>query len=321
MLFAVSISESAAQTEQWGDSYRTYTINVNTKDSIDVELSYEIRFFEEKKVGKFETSSIDTFLMLLAQDLQKQPEDNSDILFYIHGMFGGQPANYNYTLLDFKQRYLEKENSTMCRAIGYRWPAQNPAYMKDKAMAYQIADTVSHNFNYIVNAISALDKKVNVIANSLGTELFKEMLKYELQRESNQIKLNHIILSAPDLPDTALEPGETMSEAVILCEGMTVYYSQKDFTLTVSKNLNKENRLGLNGPSEATQGIEKVCFVEVTDISDEKNLAWKMTGHSYVRASDIISRDMLSAMMGEQLDKIDKREMQDKEKHIYRLKP
>ena len=321
MLFAVSVSESAAQTEEWGDSYRTYTINVNTKDSVSVELSYTIRFFNKKTVGKYETTSIDSFLMLLTQDIQKQPLDNSDLLFYFHGMFGGQPANYNYTLLDFKERYLDKENSSMCRVIGYRWPAQNAAYIRNKEVAYQIADTLSDNFNHLVSAIREEDNKVNVIANSLGAELLKEMLKYELQRDTNQLQLNQVIISAPDLVDTAIESDEIMSMAVDLCHRITVYYSQKDFTLTISKNLNKENRLGLNGPSSNTEGNDKICYVEVTDISDEKNLAWKMTGHSYVRASDIISRDMLSAMMGEEANQISNREEQEKERNIFRLKP
>ena len=262
-------------------------------------------------------------MMLLSQDLSKRPADNSDILFYFHGMFGGQPANYYYSIHDFRKRYLEKENSSLSRIIGYRWPAQNPVYVRDKAVAHQIADTLSHNFNYIANSISSLstDHKLIVLANSLGTELFKEMTRYELRREADRIQLDHIILSAPDLVDTALEEGEVMSEGLALCKGMTVYYSQKDFTLTLSKNLNKENRLGLNGPSADTPGHDKLTFVEVTDISDEKVLAWKLTGHSYVRASDIISRDMLSAMMGEPIDRIPNRDMQNTDQNVFKLRP
>lgn len=316
------ISEVSAQSDEWGDSYRTYTINTSIVDSTEVELSYEIRFFKETTVGKFQTNSLDTFLMLLSEDIRKLPINKSDVLFYFHGMFGGQAANYNYTLLDFKERYLEKDNSTMGRIIGYRWPAQNPIYIIDKANAHKIAKVLSDNFNQIVVSLNELRKhKVNVIANSLGNELFKEMMRYELERETDKVELHHIVLSAADLIDTAIERDSVLFQSLDYCNGMTVYFSQKDFTLGLSKNFNNQNRLGLNGPSEATLGHSKLSFVEVTEISDEKNLAWKMTGHSYVRASDSISSDMLSALMAVPPHKIENRKALDQERQTYKLLP
>lgn len=316
------ISEVSAQSEEWGDSYRTYTINVSIVDSVDVSLSYEVRFYKDTTVGKFQTNSLDTFLMLLFEDLGKLPPIKSDVLFYFHGMFGGQAANYNYTLLDFNERYLERDNSSICRIIGYRWPAQNPIYVIDKSNAHKIAEVLSDNFNQIVTAINGLEKsKVNALANSLGNELFKEMMRYELQRQSQKIQLHQVVFSAPDLIDTALESDSVLHQALDYCDGLTVYYSQKDLTLGLSKNFNNQNRLGLSGPSEATLGHSKLSFVEVTEISDEKNLAWKMTGHSYVRASDKISRDILAALMGIPPDRIKYRKVLDQERQVYKLLP
>jgi len=312
--------KSLAQAAKWADSYRSYTIEVSQEKG-EVVFSYLIRFSKDKEEGRYETNSLDTFLMLMDKDLATLPPDNSDVLFYLHGMFGGQPVNYNYTLKAFQERYLEKDRSSMSRIVGYRWPAQNPVYKKDKEVAYAIAEAMADNCNTIISFLRKVpSRKINFIANSLGTELFKEMMRYELEKEE-QIHIDNLIVSAPDLHDRSFEEGAVMSRAMDLVGSATVYFSTKDFTLSVSKNLNKENRLGLNGPCDATSCVPKLSFVEVTLISDEKNLAWKMSGHSYVRASDRVSADMLSAMMGVSPFEIPHREVQSREKRIFKLQP
>ena len=307
---------SFAQTD-WSVSYKNYTVEVILqKDS--VSFSYEVDLFSGDEKRRFTTSSLDSFLILMGEDLDGLA-DEEGLLFYFHGMFGGQRINYDLTLVDFRHLYVDTTESRIGRLIGYRWPGNNPAYLKDKQNAHMIASALSQHFADLVKFASQRNRSAHVITHSLGSELFKEML-FHITELSTPLELSEVVICAPDLDDTVLEKDSVLHAALPLMEHLTVYYSNKDFTLTMSKTLNKKNRLGLNGPSVKTTFSEKVTYVNVSLISDEKFLPWRMSGHSYIRGSRSIAADILSALNGDK-SSVPFRKMSDPSMNVYELQP
>jgi len=322
IIVVASITQLDGQVEEWQDSYRSYTINVDLK-SDEILFDYELYFISEDKKGSYRTASLDTFVLLLKNDIANFPTGKENILFYIHGMFGGQVLNYKSTLVDFRLRYIDPPASDMSRIVGYRWPGNSLDYPKCRDNAHAIAEAMNENFREILNHITAESPStsVNVIAHSLGSELWKEMMVYENTYASDNINLNQVVICAPDLDENAFHEGTPLSLAKARCKGLTVYHSNKDFTLTMSKNFNNRNRLGLDGPDEATAFGSNLSFVETSKIADEENFAWKMTGHSYVRASERCSGDILSVFTGLQASELAHRLPQADKLGCYILEP
>lgn len=323
ILMASSIIHASGQLDTWKDIYRSYTINVELKDD-EVLFEYELYFNTDSEKGSYKTSSLDTFILLLKKDMATFPEGKENVLFYFHGMFGGQILNYKSTLVDFKLRYIDPQVSDMSRVIGYRWPGNSLDYPKCKQNAHAIAEAMNSHFNALVRMIEqeASLTSVNVLTHSLGSELFKEMMSYEIQRSSTeQINLKEVIICAPDLDVTVFHEAEPLSMANKLWDRVTVYHSNKDFTLTMSKNFNNKNRLGLDGPDNETVFDPKLYFVETSKIADEENFAWRMTGHSYVRASNRCSADMLQTWLGTPSSDISNREAKSDVQNSYLLQP
>lgn len=294
-------SKVVGQDSIWKSSYRNYIVNADLKDD-KLSYSYEVRFTnEEGKQASFETSSLDTFKVILKKDMTTFQADKQDVLMYFHGYLAGQIHNFRATLADFKNLYIDPEESDIARVIGYRWPGNNIDYPKSKSNAHQFAAEINAHFRDLVLTIQKENDgaEVNVITHSLGSELFKEMMSHENGRVAEKLKLGQVAICAPDLDEDEFCADKPLTMAMTRWKSATVYHSDKDFTLTMSKNFNNKNRLGLDGPPAETITDPKLLFIDTSQIADEDNMAWRMTGHSYVRASARCGADILSALIGQ----------------------
>ena len=282
---------------------RHYGIEVDlVEDSVTFE--YKVIYTEEdsSKQYIYRTEDIDTFLLLMKRDLKRLPDDKDNVLSYLHGMMGGQVVNMNFTITGLTELYIHPEESDIGRLLWIRWPGNFPVYVRDKENAYAIAEDVAAKLLLINESISKIksDKGTPVendfIAHSLGCELFKEIHSYI---QPPRPMYGDVILSAADLDtDVFLQDG-SLASLHLYTKRSTMYYSSKDLTLTISKNLNKKPRLGLDGTHEDSVILPSYYFVDVTDISDETFLPMKLTGHAYYRGSKRVSEDMLATLRGE----------------------
>ena len=319
MLFVPSIL--SAQDAKWEKAYRSYTVNVNIDKKNQVTFDYEILFKDSTDSGSFKCTSLDTFLYILEKDLLSQPKEKNDLLFYFHGMFGGQPHLFNYNLEEFKNLYLEPEGSSLGRIIGYRWPGNLPSYDKDKQNARTISEPLSDHMDSLMGFVQILDKSIrsNVITHSLGSELFKDVVDIQSKNLGTHFSFNQIVLAAPDLDVDVFSAGQPLTWLASKSKRITTYFSTKDLTLTFSKKLNKKGRLGLDGPSDETLTQDNVSFVDMTAVKDEKQLPLRFTGHTYLRASELAASDILQILLGSHLDSITKRELVNEKLNVFKF--
>ena len=318
MLFVPTIL--SAQDSKWEKSYRSYTVNVNiVKDTVTFE--YEILFKDSTDSGSFKCSSLDTFLFVLEKDLLSLPKEKNALLFYFHGMFGGQSHLFSYNLDEFRNLYIEQETSSIARIIGYRWPGNLPSYEKDKQNAKKIAEPLSDHMNGIMEFVKNLNQSVesNVITHSLGSELFKDVVAVQQNNLSTHFAFDQIVLAAPDLDVDVFAKNTPLTWLSSISKRITTYFSRKDLTLTFSKKLNNKGRLGLDGPNAETLYQENVSFIDMTAVNDEKQLPLRITGHTYLRASDLASSDMLKTFSGARHDSITKRQLIDEELNVFKF--
>lgn len=258
-----------------------------------------------KEIHKEHSASMDTFLIWLFKDLNQHDASKNQILFHIHGMWGGQNRNFKRAYKLLNRFYLESEESDISHIVSLKWPGNDMEYKKNKKRIDDISALTKDmlldlllRFKLYQYFFSNNKSHVDLIAHSLGNELLSEVFAHFSSSEKEYRVFDQIILAASDNEIDVFEKGGTLDGLHSIANGVHVYYSERDLTLGVSNNLNKRDRLGRHGPSEETQFHPALHFINVKEIKDEVNLPDLMTGHSYYRASPLVITDIVNALKG-----------------------
>ena len=310
------------------DSRIQYNIIVESEsDDSSIAVSYEIIDLMDKSNSK-SVDSIDELMRSLFQDLNKQPLEKQQVLFYVHGMWGGKRFAFNRTYKMIEKMYLEDSSSDIARIISIKWPGNKMEYKINKKKLYEIDQEVTRilndffqSFYFFRFAYDMNNVALDMLAHSLGTELIKEVICQMPIQEYKSEVIEHLILASPDLSTDVFKLDTCFGENLCLIKQATVYYSGRDLTLGVSNNLNDIDRLGRVGPSENSVIPGNVCFVDVTEIKDDTNLSDLMTGHSTFRASPCVAKDILSTLTNNPALKLTERNTVDEQLNKYKLKP
>lgn len=305
--------------------YRSYGIEIELKeDTIQYEYVVHIDGGDSLRNFVYSTRSLDTFLIVMSTDLKALPKEKNNFLFFIHGMLGGQRLNLNMTLDNMKDMYLDPLSSDIARMVWIRWPGNTPVYNQAKENGHVIAPSLAIVQSKIVNHLknvsdtNDLELSIDLLAHSLGCELFKEIYKHE---KDNQNRYDQIVLCAADLEvDVFCESGP-LEDLHKSCNRASVYHSDKDLTLGISSKLNKRGRLGLDGAHADSHFHSDYVFVNMSQISDETFLPMKLTGHAYYRGSRRAGRDILQTLVGTPADKITGRAFSKKKDNHFKLIP
>lgn len=321
-LFILSYISSEAQYK-YASVERSYNIEVKLEEDSLVNFDYRVDFHETDTTAHavYETSSLDTFLFLLSSDIEKVPDDKRNLLFYIHGFMGGQSMNLRFTKYDLIEKYILPESSDISRLISIRWPGNMPVYKTSKANSVKVAPAVSKQLVQLMNELQSRTEggpiQYDILNHSLGCEFFKEVVQH-FPDEPVQY-FDQILLCAPDLDIDVFSRNGSLCDLQKYCNRTTVYFSNKDLTLGFSRELNKKGRLGLDGPHLETQFHDKLVFVEMSHVMDEKLLPMRLTGHSYYRGSTVAGNDILQTLIGLPADQIEARKKSEQGPQFFKL--
>jgi len=299
-LFSVFFWSLNAQVES---KRLQYNIVVESKSDEDIiRTTFEIEDLDNSTNSKT-VDSMSELISALFKDLSELPKNKNQVLFYVHGMWGGKKFAFDRTYKMIENLYIDHEDSDVARIISLKWPGNKMEYKVNKKKLYQIDDDVTELFedfftSYYTNRyFSGLPNiDIDMIAHSLGTELIKEVICQLPQEKFTSPIIDQLILASPDLATDVFEKEECFADNLHLANHTTVYFSTRDLTLGVSNNLNDLDRLGRAGPTENSIIPEQTTFVEISEIKDETNFSDLMTGHSSFRASPVVSRDILSIL-------------------------
>jgi len=305
-----------------------YNLLVQSDASDEFEVEYEMRIPGEGNNPDrvYLTTSQDSFLLMLYQDLKSADSEKSQLLLHIHGMWGGRRMNFNRAYKLLETYFLKRPESDFYRLINVKWPGNEMEYKINRAKILEIADPLQElivNLSRKIQLINFLNNNVStrmdLIAHSLGNVLLEEMVQNINSSEFTYPLFSEVVLAAPDLEVDAFLKEGRMADFHKLCERAHVYFSTKDLTLGVSSNLNDRSRLGLSGPVADSQIADNIFFIDCSILSDEDKFGDRMTGHSYYRASPIATMDMLESFKSKQAHKIDRRKLTNETLNIFQI--
>lgn len=247
----------------------------------------------------------DNFYNKLSKNLKDYK--NGDIIIFIHG--------YNNNIDDAVLRTaqisydLESVSDKNFIPMTYSWASKDDVkkYLAD----YDIAEwSVPHLKEFLIDVHSnAKNRNINVIVHSMGNKVFTKALD-ELHRENKNIKLNQVILAAPDI-DAKVFMDNIVPSIKSITNRTTIYLSNKDKTMMLSESIRtREPRLG-RGDKELKELLllqrwekEKINLINAsnTDFS-----LWGLN-HSYFAEIESVIFDISNAIKGISIEEREKKD-------------
>ena len=192
--------------------------------------------------------------------------------------------------------------------IAYAWPStpKNLAYLSD----LETTSLSSYNFRifleYLARETNA--ENIHIIGYSAGTRvvingLIQLALRHKVETKETfreHLRIGHVILNASDF-DRQLFGAYINAGILDVAENTTIYLSELDSALSLSKWLFNRQRLGQmweerklpEGLAELLWQTDDLILIDVTDV--EK--AASGNGHAYFRKSPWVSSDILSTLL------------------------
>jgi len=217
-----------------------------------------------------------SFFSDLRDEIAKNSKDERYVLVYIHG--------YNTTFDEAAQRaasigYQLKAPTTAF----FSWPSQGrpAAYVADKNAADISAGKLA---SFLVNLqAQSGTEKIHIIAHSMGNDVLLQAIEHPILKTAFRkgLKFGQIILAAPDVDADRFAEHATAYPSV--ADRVTLYASNDDSALSLSKGIAKFPRAGLLPP------IMRVTGIDSLDVSSV-NLSF--LGHAFVASELAVLEDM-----------------------------
>ena len=181
-------------------------------------------------------------------------------LIFVHGF----NTTFDYALYRTAQiAYdLKFDGAPFC----YSWPSGGGlgSYTFDRERSGQSQKFLKEYIELVLDQTGA--EAVSVVAHSMGNQPMLQVLKDIKASRPNGLVFNQIILAAPDVDRDSF--GDIAAEIKGLAKNITLYASENDTALAISRSVNGGSRAG-DIPSTGPLIIPGVDTLDVTSVSTD----------------------------------------------------
>ncbi|RPH27712.1 MAG: alpha/beta hydrolase [Bacteroidales bacterium] len=273
------------------DNTRDHTLHLGNCN-VSIPLSHKVGtierpnwfsslFFDESPKKHFTILSnriVDEseFKNLLKQKIGQS--DEKDILLFIHGF------NVRFDDAMMRAAQLGYDLNFKGAVTAFSWPSNGKVsgYLLDADTARLSSDYLCDFIKKMIDNTNAC--KLNIIAHSMGNVVLTQALQ-QLRSEGvfpNTI-FNQIVLAAPDI-DKDIFINQIMP-SINRNFGLTLYASDKDKALIVSKSIRK-------GYSRLGEGGDNITIIDGLDTVDASNVDTSLLGHGYFADTQSLINDI-----------------------------
>lgn len=202
----------------------------------------------------------DEFLALVRARLTASDRYKKHALIFVHGF----NTTFDYALYRTAQiAYdLKFDGAPFC----YSWPSGGGlgSYTFDRERSGQSQKFLKEYIELVLDQTGA--EAVSVVAHSMGNQPMLQVLKDIKASRPAGLVFNQIILAAPDVDRDSF--GDIAAEIQGLAKNITLYASENDTALAISRSVNGGSRAG-DIPSTGPLIIPGVDTLDVTSVSTD----------------------------------------------------
>jgi len=222
-------------------------------------------------------------------DVMSDMEKSSDVLIYIHGFNVSwfSAVGYALALQIMLRNARTRDPEQNIVVVLFTWPSDGMAlpwasYKSDRSEATGSGAAVGRAFLKARDFLAGLRDRakkggkqlcgqdIHLLCHSMGNYLLQSALArtFDFTPGNTLPRLfEHVFLCAPDVDDSALEPGQSLAQVDQIARNVTIYHNRGDKAMVIS-DYTKGNpeRLGGSGAAHPALLHNKVHQVECTPI-------------------------------------------------------
>jgi esterase/lipase superfamily enzyme len=209
--------------------------------------------------------------------------------------------------------------------LAFAWPSQGTllGYQRDRSMARQSGAALARVIRRLMTETGSVDRAspqpvIHLLCHSMGNYVLRFGVQSLLAQPSEVAPgdplpatpvahlptvFRQIILAAADEDSDAFDRQDKLKALPDLGRGVTVYYTDEDWVLTVLSGTFEFNgpRLGATGPDNMATTSDKVTAVDVSDVVPAE---LNTNSHQYYRIYPPVRDDAVAVLSGQAPDKI-----------------
>ena len=274
------------------EEFTHYYIKIDGSEieNFDLELGiveYDVEY--NPKQRKLE--NISTLTQLNDAICASMGEDNTSeqLNVLIHGIWGDYSFAWKemvrnlsrdvYTTYDDKKKVL----------LSIIWDS-SINYLTGVKIACKKGDYLGPFLNELVGC-QAEETKISFLCHSMGNRIFEHMMLSSGLIGNEKQVIDHYIAAGADVESDIFDKGKPLENLNKVIKDVTIYVHNNDRSLKMSKLVNKNKRLGLNGLDPYTMP-DNFSIIDVSVITDHVNFSSSMSNHRYFYMSPTVVKDI-----------------------------
>jgi esterase/lipase superfamily enzyme len=137
----------------------------------------------------------------------------------------------------------------------------------------------------------AEETKISFLCHSMGNRIFQHMMLSSGLIENGEQVIDHYIAAGADIESKVFDKGKPLENLNKVIKDVTIYVHNNDRSLKMSKLINKNKRLGLNG-LDPYKMPENFSIIDVSVVTDHMNFSLSMSNHRYFYMSPTVAKDI-----------------------------
>ncbi len=239
------------------------------------------------------------------QNLDKGPNEQHPVL-YTHGFY------ISFERGCIRARLFQDAVGLAGRFVMFSWPSDGMIlnYTQDESDLFWSVAPLSQTLMDMVKYFGA--GHIDIVAHSLGARgIFLALLEMDYSREAESPLINQIVLIAPDIDAEIFK--QYLPRILPLVKNLTVYVSENDRPLALSRKIHGHPRLGESGSH--LSGLKGIEIIDISDIP-----VHYPSGHVYHLYNEYVINDLTRILKhGETASQ--RRALKQTDKYYWRLQP
>jgi len=243
-----------------------------------------------------------------------------NLLLFIHGFANSFAAAIKRAAFNAEWFHASGVAAADTTVLAFTWPSLGALfatpphfldddYKTDQTQAGKSAYHIGFFLNYIDNNIRPAYRRNNptgrifLLAHSMGNYALASAVEWWFaNRGSADLMFDEVFLAAADeIDDTFDQPaGGRLHNLPKLGERISIYSSRKDVAMYLSAAVNRDTRLGFDGPDHKHDATlypaATFRILDVTEVDDFNPISPPDSTHQYYRRSVIVRTDIVNTM-------------------------
>ena len=228
-------------------------------------------------------------------------ENKADVMFYIHGYWSGSLFQLDKNLRYSDDFYIHNRDSPIALTLTVIWHRYYMPYKytrdlcKSRAEAFAPCFWASILKTRTLLGEQTLNGKTHLLCHSMGNYFLEKMLP--LKPTTDEPLFQEFVMAAADVQDDFYEKQSAVMAA--LSHRTLALNNLKDRSLTISKWLNRQSRLGKHPPQYFNNKYASIYATEVSRVQDVKNFIGYINQHQHHHLSNRVGHYLRGVFRGE----------------------